>query len=241
VPPPCTMTVLIAHADPLISAGLAATLREQRGFEVVVCSPESVVSRSTVRPLFSPDVVVADCDSGLRLTACRSACGDRVMILTHNDSESKICQALQQGARGYLLLGCSLQELMDGLRSIRSGGIALGALVVMRIADSMKHEALSRREEDILAQVVLGLSNKSIAAKLALAVETVKTHLKSILRKLDAANRTEAAAIAQRRGILQEQSERPDLQVRRPGCEQRAGTGYGGRPTSAASPSTRSS
>ena len=127
------------------------------------------------------------------------------MILTHNDSEAKICHALEQGARGYLLLGCSLKDLMDGLRSMHLGGIALGPLVAIRIADSMKQQALTRREEDILAQMMVGLSNKGIASKLALAVGTVKTHVKSILRKLDAASRTEATAIAQRRGILHEE------------------------------------
>jgi two-component system NarL family response regulator len=130
------------------------------------------------------------------------------MILTHNDTEAKICHALEQGARGYLLLGCSLKDLMDGLRSVHGGGIALGPLVAIRITDSMKQQALTRREEDILAQIMLGLSNKRIASKLAVAVGTVKTHVKSILRKLDAASRTEAAAIAQRRGILQEERER---------------------------------
>ena len=79
--------------------------------------------------------------------------------------------------------------------------------VAIRIADSMKQQALTRREEDILAHMMVGLSNKGIASKLALAVGTVKTHVKSILRKLDATSRTEAAAIAQRRGILQQESE----------------------------------
>jgi DNA-binding NarL/FixJ family response regulator len=202
------MTVLIAHSDPLISAGLAATLRKQRHFEVVVCSPESAVSRSTVGHLSSPDVVVADYDSGLRLTASKREWSDRVLILTQNDSEAKICRALEQGVRGYLLLGCTLKDLMDGLRSVHSGGIALGPLVAVRITDSMKQQALTRREEDILAQMMLGLSNKRIASKLAVSVGTVKTHVKSVLMKLDAASRTEAVAIAQRRGILQEERER---------------------------------
>jgi DNA-binding NarL/FixJ family response regulator len=211
------ITVHIAHPDPLISAGLAATLRKQRDFEVVVCSPESAVSHSTATHVSPPDVVIADYDSGLRLTASKRAWSDRVVILTHNDSEAKICHALEQGARGYLLLGCSLKDLMDGLRSVHLGGIALGPLVAKRIADSMKQQALTRREEDILAHMIVGLSNKGIASKLALAVGTVKTHVKSILRKLDAASRTEAAAIAQRRGILQEERGRPHSLLGGPG------------------------
>jgi len=145
------------------------------------------------------------------------------MILTHTESEAKICHALERGARGYLLLGCSLKDLMDALRSVHVGGIALGPLVASRIADRMKQEALTRREGEILRQLVLGQSNKTIAAKLALSVGTVKTHVKSILRKLDATNRTEAVAIAQRRGIVQEERERPHPHGTGPGRVARAG------------------
>jgi two-component system NarL family response regulator len=129
------------------------------------------------------------------------------MILTHSDSEAQICRALEQGARGYLLLGCSVQELINALRSVNAGGLGFGPLVVSRVADWMQHQALTPREEDVLRQLMLGLSNKGISRKLTLAVGTVKTHVKAVLRKLDATNRTEAVAIAQRRGILREERE----------------------------------
>ena len=190
--------VLIAHSDPLIAAGLEATLGRMREFEMVPCG--------ALRP--SPaDVVIADYDSGLRMIAAGSSHSRRVMILTHSDSEAKICHALEQGARGYLLLGCSLQDLSAGLRSVYLGGIALGPLVASRIADRMKQQALTRREGDILRHMMLGMSNKAIASKLTLAVGTVKTHVKSVLEKLDASSRTQAVSIAQRRGILREDDE----------------------------------
>ena len=198
---PFQIKVLIAHSYPLISAGLSARLAEQRDFEVTVCNPESSVSHSTVSHLPSPDIVVADYESGLRLTGFKSAHAVRVMILTHGHSETEICHALKQGIRGYLLLGCSLEDLIQGIRSMHTGGVALDPLVASRIAERMEQEALTRREEEILRQIMLGLSNKRIASNLRLAVGTVKTHVKSILRKLDAASRTEAVAIAQRRGI----------------------------------------
>jgi DNA-binding NarL/FixJ family response regulator len=153
------------------------------------------------------DVVVADYDYGLRLIESAGAGSDRVMILTHSSSEAKVCRALEQGVRGYVLLGGSLQNLIDGLRSIHTGGVAVGPLVVSRMADWMKQRALTLREEDILRQMMLGLSNKGIARTLTLALGTVKTHVKAILGKLDAASRTEAVAIAQRRGILGEEDE----------------------------------
>jgi DNA-binding NarL/FixJ family response regulator len=189
--------VLIAHGDPLISAGLVATLGRTRDFEAVHGPGRQLIS----------DVVVADYESGLKLIASGGPVGRRVLILTHSDSEAKICHALEQGARGYILMGCSLQELIEGLRSVYLGGIALGPLVASRIADRMKQQALTRREGDILRYMMLGMSNKAIASKLALAVGTVKTHVKSVLEKLDATSRTQAVSIAQRRGILCEEEE----------------------------------
>jgi DNA-binding NarL/FixJ family response regulator len=209
MPQPVAIKVLIAHSDPLISAGLAATLRRRRDFKVAVCKPESTVSQSTASHFPSTDVVLADYNSGLRLTALKDAWTDRVMILTHSDSEAKIYQALEQGVRGYLLLGCGLEDLMQGIRSIHMGGVALAPLVASRIADRMKQKVLTRREEDVLGEMMLGLSNKRIASRLTLAVGTVKTYVKSILDKLDAASRTEAVAIAQRRGMVRELREWP--------------------------------
>ncbi len=202
---PLQIKVLIAHSDPLISAGLTATLKERGGFEVAACNCESTVAHSTSTHVPAQGVVVADYDTALRLTAPESAATDRVMILTHWHSETKIYHALRQGVRGYLLLGCGLEDLVQGIQSMHRGDIALAPLVASRIAERMKQQALTRREEDILGHIMLGLCNKMIASRLTLAVGTVKTHVKSIFRKLGAASRTEAVAIAQRRGILGEE------------------------------------
>jgi two-component system NarL family response regulator len=159
------------------------------------------------------DVVVTDYDYGLRLIESAGAGRHRVMILTHSTSEAKICRALEQGVRGYVLLGGSLENLIEGLRSIHAGGVAVGPLVVTRMADWMTQRTLTPRQEEILRQLMLGFSNKIIARKLALAIGTVKSHVKAILQKLDAKSRTEAAAIAQRRGILEEECELPPPQI----------------------------
>jgi two-component system NarL family response regulator len=203
--PRSRMKVLIAHCDPLISAGLAVSLRERDDFETLVCSRELTASRAMGARLPPADVVIADYDSGLELLASEEAATHRVIILTHSDSEAKISHALKQGACGYLMLGCSLQELVDSLRSVHVGGISLGPLAVRRIGDWMKQPTLTRREADVLRQMMLGLSNKSIATNLTVRVGTVKTHVKAIFNKLDALNRTEAVTIAQRRGILREE------------------------------------
>jgi DNA-binding NarL/FixJ family response regulator len=201
--------VLIAHGDPLVAAGLAVTLQKQTDFEAVVIRLASPGARRTASDLPAADVVVADYDSGLRLLASRRADRHRILILTQSDGEAKICNALERGARGYLLLGCSLRDLFDGLRSVRAGGLAIGPLVAGRVAEWMTHRALTPREGDILRQLMLGRSNKHIAIALNVAIGTVKTHVKSILDKLDATSRTQAAAIAQRRGIVQEEREYP--------------------------------
>jgi DNA-binding CsgD family transcriptional regulator len=95
-------------------------------------------------------------------------------------------------------------------------GIAFDPLVASRIADLMKQEALTRREEDILGETMLGLSNTAIVSTLTVTVGIVKTHVKSILSELDAASRTEAVAIAQRREILGEKREWPQRRVQEP-------------------------
>ena len=203
-----TVRVLIAHSDPLISAGLAAILRAQRDFRVMVCGADFEFDSMERRSL-SQCLVVADYDCGLRLAASKGTWGCQVMILTHSDSEAQICRALEQGVRGYLLFGCSARELVQGLRSIHVGGSAFAPVVAGRIADRLNREALTPREEEILRQLMLGSSNKRIAFELALAVGTVKTHVKSILQKLQAKSRTEAIAIAQRQGVLHEKLEWP--------------------------------
>jgi DNA-binding NarL/FixJ family response regulator len=210
---PCVISVLVAHCDPLIAAGLAAVLRKRRDFEAIVCSP-AATSQGMANHLSLADVVVADYDYGLQLIESAGTGSHRVIILTHRSSEAKICHALEQGARGYVLLGGSLKNLFDDLRSVHAGGVAVGPLVVSRMADWMTQQALTLREEEILRQIMLGLSNKEIARQLTLATGTVKSHVKAILQKLAARSRTEAAAIAQRRGILGEECESPAPEVR---------------------------
>src|SRR5580692_1245665 len=221
-PQSSVINVLIVHCDPLISAGLATVLRKRRDFKALVCSAAST-PEGMARPLSLADVVVADYDYGLRLIESGGADSHRVMILTHSTSEANVCRALEQGVRGYVLLGGSLENLIEDLRSIHAGGAALGPLVVTRMADWMKQQTLTQRQAEILRQLMLGFSNKIIARKLALSTGTVKSHVKAILQKLGARSRTQAAAIAQRRGILGEECESPAPEVRPAGISLRPG------------------
>ena len=148
------------------------------------------------------DVLIADYESGIRLTETEPGWRGRAVIFTTSDSEEKIHHSLERGVRGYLLLGCAVKDLVDAIRAVHGGFVAVGPQVATRLADRLKRETLTRREEMILGRMMLGLRNKDIARDLALAVGTVKTHVKSIFAKLHVTSRTEAAAVAQRCGIL---------------------------------------
>ena len=197
---PTQTRVLVAHSDPLIATGLTTSLREH-GLEVV--AREAVVERASVS--FAPlaDVAIADYESGLSLLRAKVRNHQRVLILTHRDGEAEICHALEQGADGYLLQGCSVAEIVQGVCLTCDGGVVLSPLAASRVAERMKQQVpLTNRELDVLRQMMFGLSNKHMATALDLALGTVKVHVKSVLRKLDAMNRTHAVAVAQRRGIL---------------------------------------
>jgi DNA-binding NarL/FixJ family response regulator len=193
--------ILISHSDPLIAAGLEAVLSRRRNLKILIPAQRNEVAHAGQEHAIA-DVVIADYESGLRLSATGRKSRRRVLILTHTDSEARICRALERGVRGYLLLGCSSEELFDGIRSVYEGGFALGPRVACRIAENMKQRALTEREQGVLRQLMLGLSNKQIGNKFMLTEGTVKTHVKSIFAKLDARSRTEAIAIAHRRGLL---------------------------------------
>jgi len=191
--------VLVTHSDPVVSAGLVAILTGARGFSVKAAEP--MASPDGDSP--DIDVIVADYNSGLRLIEANADLSRRVLILTESDGQAKIRHALERGVRGYLLSGCSLAELLHGICVVHNGGVALDPFVASRIAETLNQPALTRTEQAILDQMMLGLSNKRIALRQGVAVGTVKTHVKSILAKLKVASRTEAVVTARRRGLVE--------------------------------------
>jgi DNA-binding NarL/FixJ family response regulator len=193
--------VLVAHSDPVVSAGLVAILRETRGFRVRAA--ERVASPLADGDSADIDVIVADYNSALRLIEASADMSRHMLILTDSDSHAKIRHALERGVRGYLLSGCSLAELLHGISVVQNGGVALDPIVASRIAETLNQPALTHKEKAILDQMMLGLTNKRIALRQGVAVGTVKTHIKSILAKLRAANRTQAVVIARHRGLME--------------------------------------
>ena len=167
-----------------------------------------------------PDVVLCDVrmqgSSGLDLClALRQRNPDRkVVMLSVYDDEQYLFQALRVGASGYLLKSISSDDLVRQLELVRSGESAIDPGLALRAADTASRlqrdefwpgarQGLTQRESEILSYMVAGLSNRGIANKLVIGDETVKSHLRSIYRKLTVADRTAAVATALREGIYQ--------------------------------------
>jgi DNA-binding NarL/FixJ family response regulator len=156
-----------------------------------------------------PDVTLMDLRlpdlSGLDvMIAIRSEFPDaRVIVLTTFEGDMDVRRALKAGARGYLLKSIPSQQLLDTIREVHAGKKHFPAEIAAGLAEHIGDEALSQREVEVLRQVAEGRRNRDIAAKLFIAEETVKVHVKHIKEKLHAADRTQSVAIAVRRGIIQ--------------------------------------
>ena len=202
--------ILVCHASPLVCAGLAATLTAQPDITVV----NAVFGASELAPgPVGADVVIADFDSCMELHArlSSSACGHgqaapRMLIVTGNSGEWDIRHALTLGIPGYLRLGCTAEKMLAAARAVARGGRCYDDAVTARIADSMVHASLTRREYDVLHLMHQGAPNKQIARVLDIQVGTVKAHVKAILEKLQVSTRTQAVVVAEHRGLVRAQA-----------------------------------
>ena len=127
----------------------------------------------------------------------------RVIMLTTFEGDVEIHRALQAGACGYLLKNMPPSELLDVIRLVHAGKKRIPPEIASQLAEHMADEALTEREVEVLQQVAGGNKNRDIANKLFISEETVKVHIKHIMEKLGAADRTQAVAIGIRRGIIQ--------------------------------------
>lgn len=206
--------VLVLHAEAIVGFGLAAALGAQAGFEVQVGAlPDSSHADGGF------DVVVCDYDTGLGLArAARQQSPQRnaarLLLMTAQDREQAVRQALECGVHGYMLQGCPVDEFVTGVRTLARGQRFLSLAVAQRMADSMTREALTCRESEVLDLLACGQCNKSIASDLQIAVGTVKAHVKAIMSKLEASSRTQAVSVAVQRGLVAPQL--PDAAVSTP-------------------------
>ena len=203
------ITVLIADDHPVVRQGLATILDSQPDIKVVA----EAANGEEVYELYNqihPDVLLLDLrmpkKSGLQVTAelvSRRGLNPGIVVMTSFDGEEDIRQVLSAGAKAFLVKGSEPEEIRDAVRSVARGDRYLPVNIGLKLADSVSRPGLSTREIEVLQYLARGLSNKEIGQYLCVCEGTVKHHVKSILSKLDAIGRTEAIAIAARRGLVQ--------------------------------------
>jgi DNA-binding NarL/FixJ family response regulator len=200
--------VLAVDDHPLLREGIAAVISNQPDMSLVALATTGTEAIQRYRE-HRPDVTLMDLRlpdvSGIdAMIAIRAEFPEaRVMMLTSFDGDVEIERALRAGARGYVLKSLPPRELAEAIRDVHAGRKRIPADVAAHLAEHMGEEGLTQRERDVLTHVAGGLRNRDIGEELAITEETVKVHMRNILGKLSARDRTEAVTIALRRGIIQ--------------------------------------
>jgi DNA-binding NarL/FixJ family response regulator len=200
--------VLSVDDHPVLRGGIAALIGNQTDMEVVA---EACNGREAVEQFrkHRPDITLMDLQmpemSGIdAISAIRGEFPEaRIIILTTHAGDVQVSRALKAGARGYLLKGSLRNELLETIRAVHAGQRRVSSEVAAEIAEHSTDDALTPREVDVLRLVAKGNANKEIAAQLSLSEETVKSHIRNILAKLEANDRTHAVAIGVKRGIIE--------------------------------------
>ena len=207
-PDAAVITVMIADDHPVVREGLAAIFKSQKDIKVIAEATNGEEA-CELYDQFLPDVVLLDLrmpkKDGLQVItdlAERKGPKARIIVMTTYESEEDIRRTLKAGAKGYLAKGTAPQEIRDAVRKVAGGDSLLPPSIASKLAESMTHPELSERELQVLQYMAKGRSNKEIGQILYISENTVKAHVKSILAKLDAMGRTEAIAIAIKRGLI---------------------------------------
>jgi DNA-binding NarL/FixJ family response regulator len=200
--------VLSVDDHALIREGIAALISTEPDMTLV---GEASNGREAIEQFrrHRPDITLMDLqmpelDGVEALVAIRHEFPDaRVVVLTTYGGDVLASRALKAGAQAYLLKGTLRKELLETIRAVHRGRRHVGSEVATQLAEHVTDDALTSREIGVLRLVAQGNSNKIIADRLSISEETVKGHLKSILSKLDAHDRTHAVTIAVKRGIIE--------------------------------------
>lgn len=201
------ISLVIADDHPLILAGIASLIEAEPGF-VLLGQAQNADGAVALYERLRPDVLLVDLNmpgSGLDAIArVRAHDPDaRAIILTSYEGDENVHRALLAGASAYLLKQAGFEEIAHCVRQVASNRRYLPPRLAQQLAQRIQASALSRRELDILAHLSAGKSNKVIARDAGIGVGTVKYHVNNILSKLNVSCRTEAACVAQQRGLLQ--------------------------------------
>jgi DNA-binding NarL/FixJ family response regulator len=200
--------VLSVDDHPLLREGIAAIINSQPDMSLVSQASTGTEAIKLYRE-HQPDVTLMDLRlpdlSGIdAMIAIRAEFpAARIIMLTTFEGDVEIQRALEAGARGYLLKNMPPSELADSIRQVHAGKKRVPHEVAAHLAEHMSDEDLTTRETEVLRHVAGGNRNRDIAERLFISEETVKVHIKHIMDKLGAKDRTQAIAIAVRRGIIQ--------------------------------------
>lgn len=193
---------------PLLREGIATVINSQPDMELVSQAATGAEAIQHYR-LHRPDITLMDLRlpdlSGIdAMIAIRAEFPEaRIIMLTTFEGDVELQRALQAGARGYLLKNMPPAELILGIRHVHAGKKRIPTELAAQLAEHVSDDNLTAREVEVLQQVSGGNRNRDIADILHISEETVKVHVKHIMEKLRARDRTEALAIAVRRGIVQ--------------------------------------
>src|SRR4030088_906142 len=200
--------ILSVDDHPLLREGVAALLASQSDMTLV---GEASNGREAIEQyrLHRPDITLMDLEmpdmNGIEamIAICAEFPEARIIVLTTYKGDVQVLRALKAGARAYLLKGLLRKELLDTIRAVYAGQKRMPPEVATELAEHATDDALSSREIEVLRLISGGNANKEIAAQLSITEETVKGHVKTILAKLDANDRTHAVTIGLKRGIIE--------------------------------------
>jgi DNA-binding NarL/FixJ family response regulator len=200
--------VLTVDDHPLLREGIAAVIQGEPDMMLVAEATNAQEAIESYR-LHRPDVTLMDIqmpgmDGIHAMTAIRrNFPGARFIVLTTYQGDVQALRAIKAGASGYLLKNMLRKDLLDTIRAVHAGKRIIPSVIASELAEHMADDALSDRELDVLRSVAAGNSNKLVAEELAVSEATVKGHMKNILSKLGANDRTHAVTIALKRGFIQ--------------------------------------
>ena len=205
---PKPIRILTVDDHPMLREGIAAVLASEQDMVLAAEASnghEAIEQFRTHRPdVTLMDVQMPEVNGIDAILKIREEFPDaRIIVLTTYGGDAQAARAFKAGASGYLLKNMVRKELIDTIRTVHAGKKRIPPEIAVEIAEHHSDDALTEREIDVLREVAAGNANKMVAQRLKVSEETVKAHMKNILSKLGANDRTHAVTIALKRGIIE--------------------------------------